>query len=220
MVNDARDGRSDLAAVTDSIRRAILDGDFAPNQRMVEADLCVQFDASRSVVRAALQELTGQGLIERVQNRSARVRSVSLQEAIEITEVRMVVEGLCAAKAAQNVTDVEIDELTRLRAAMTASAEAGDVFGYSRQNQLLHRRVRDLSAQRSADDILERLRGQLVRHQYKLSMRPGRMAVSLPEHVAIIDAVCARDPQAAEAAMRRHLASVTDALLDAAPTQA
>lgn len=207
---------SDQAVVTEKIRKAIIDGDFAPNQRMVEADLCVQYEASRSAVRGALQELAGQGLVERIQNRGSRVRSVSLAEAIEITEVRMVVEGLCAAKAAQNITDAEIDELTALRGELTDAVSAGDVFAYSRQNQVLHRRVREISAQRSADEILERLRGQLVRHQFKLSMHPGRMSVSLPEHVAIIDAVCARDPEGAETAMRRHLASVTVALEEVA----
>ncbi|MFD9660958.1 GntR family transcriptional regulator [Rhodococcus sp. NPDC059968] len=215
-VKEAREHSTDQAAVTDLIRKAILDGDFAPNQRMVEADLCAQYDASRSAVRAALHELTAQGLVERIQNRGARVRSVSLDEAVEITEVRMVVEGLCAAKAAQKITDAEIEELTALREELTTSVSAGDVFGYSRANQLLHKRVREISAQRSADEILERLRGQLVRHQFKLAMHPGRMSVSLPEHVAIIDAVCARDPERAEAAMRHHLASVTAALEDVA----
>ena len=72
-----------------------------PNQRLVEADLSDQFEASRASVRAALAELTNEGLVERVQNRGARVRAVSLAEAVEITEVRMVVEGLCATKAAE-----------------------------------------------------------------------------------------------------------------------
>jgi DNA-binding GntR family transcriptional regulator len=211
-VKEAPEQDTDQPIATELIRKAILDGEFAPNQRMVEADLCAQFNASRSAVRAALQELAAQGLVERIQNRGARVRSVPLAEAVEITEARMVLEGLCAAKAAQKITDEEIEELTELRRAMAASASTGDVFGYSRQNQLMHRRIRQISAQRTADGILERLRGQLVHHQFRLSMHPGRMAVSLPEHVAVIDAVCARDPEASEAAMRRHLSSVIDAL--------
>lgn len=208
-----------LVDVAGGIRAAILNGEFAPNQRLVEADLCEQFMASRSAVREALHELTTQGLVERIQNRGARVRSVSLAEAVEITEVRMVLEGLCAAKAAQHVTDAEIAELATLRAELTTSVDAGDVMGYSRLNQLLHSRVRDIGAQRTAADILERLRGQLVRHQFRLAMHPGRITVSLAEHLAIIDTVCARDPERAEAAMRDHLGSVIVALKDVAATQ-
>jgi len=51
-----------------------------------------------------------------------------------------------------------------------------------------------------------------VRHQFRLSLVPGRPSVSLPEHLAIVDAVCARDPERAERAMRAHLTSVIDML--------
>ncbi|WP_267618486.1 GntR family transcriptional regulator [Gordonia bronchialis] len=202
----------DPYAVMEVVRAAIINGDFAPNQRMVEADLCEQFNASRSAVRGALQDLANQGLIERIQNRGARVRAIGLAEAIEITEVRMVVEGLCAAKAAENVTASDTKELATIRSSMINAVDNGDVFGYSNLNQQLHRRVRQMSGQRSAQDILERLRGQLVRHQYKLAMHPGRMTVSLPEHIAIIDAVSAGQLAEAEAAMRTHLTSVIHAL--------
>lgn len=78
--------------VTAAIREAIVRGEFAPNQRLVEADLSRQFEVGRSGVRAALFELANEGLVERVQNRGARVRAVTLEEAIEISEVRRVVD--------------------------------------------------------------------------------------------------------------------------------
>lgn len=195
-----------------AIRDAIVRGEFVPNQRLVEADLSAQFGASRAGVRAALLELANEGLVERVQNRGARVRAVSLAEAIEISEVRMVVEGLCAAKAAERVTDVEVGELRGIGQDMRAAVARGDVLGYSRLNQVLHRRIREISGQRTATQVLERLRAQSVRHQFQLAMHPGRPSVSLPEHLAIVDAVCAHEPEAAERAARAHLASVIDAL--------
>ena len=62
--------------------------------------------------------------------------------------------------------------------------------------------------------LLERLNGQLVRHQFQLSLRPGRSQASLPEHLAIITAIAGRRPAEAEEATRRHLRSVITALLD------
>lgn len=194
------------------IREAIVRGDFVPNQRLVEADLSEQFAASRATVRSALVELANEGLVERVQNRGARVRAVSLAEAVEISEVRMVLEGLCAAKAAEHVTRDEAKQLKAIGRKMRAAVSGGDVLGYSQLNQDLHRMVREISGQRTARDVLERLRAQSVRHQFKLAMHPGRPAVSLPEHLAIIDAVCARDPAAAEETARAHLRSVITAL--------
>jgi DNA-binding GntR family transcriptional regulator len=198
--------------VVDAIRQAIVSGEFVPNQRLVEADLSEQFGASRTSVRSALLQLTGEGIVERVQNRGARVRAVSLAEAIEITEVRMAVESLCAAKAAERLTDDDRARLRAIGAAMQEAVAGGDLLGYSELNRQLHGLVRTLSGQATACAVLERLRGQNVRHQFRLAIHPGRAAVSLPQHLEIIEALCAGDPDAAEAAVRRHLRSVIDAL--------
>ncbi|TDC71068.1 GntR family transcriptional regulator [Actinomadura sp. GC306] len=194
------------------IREAILSGEFVPNQRLIEADLSEQFGAGRAAVRAALLALANEGLIERVQNRGARVRAVSLAEAVEITEVRMVVEGLCAAKAAERATDADITALRAIGADMRAAVAAGDVLGYSRLNERLHGRIREISGQRTAAGVLERLRAQNVRHQFRLAMHPGRPQESLPQHLDIIEAIVARDAHAAEQAARAHLRSVIDTL--------
>ena len=68
---------------------------------------------------------------------------------------------------------------------------------YGDLNQRLHAFVRAIAAHRTADSIIETMRGQLVRHQFALSLLPGRPAVSLPEHLAIIEAIQAGDPNAA-----------------------
>lgn len=206
-----------MTDVASGIREAILSGQFVPNQRLIEADLSEQFAASRASVRAALAELANEGLIERVQNRGARVRAVSLAEAVEICEVRMVVEGLCAAKAAERATDADAAGLREIGEAMRAAVDSGDVLGYSRLNERLHRRVREISGQRTAAGVLERLRAQNVRHQFRLAMHPGRPQVSLPQHLGIIEAIAARDPDAAERAARAHLRSVIETLPEVDP---
>jgi DNA-binding GntR family transcriptional regulator len=210
MTADAEHGPA--VPVVDAIRAAIAEGEFVPNQRLVEADLSERFGASRAAVRTALVQLSSEGLVERVQNRGARVRAVSLAEAIEITEVRMALEGLCAAKAAQRLTDDDRDRLREIGEAMRAAVASGDLLGYSELNRRLHGLVRELAGQATAGAILERLRGQNVRHQFQLAMHPGRPAVSLPQHLEIIEALCAGDSDAAEAAMRRHIRSVIDTL--------
>jgi DNA-binding GntR family transcriptional regulator len=208
-VTSAAGGTED---VVDLVRTAIHEGEFAPNQRLVEADLSVQFGASRAAVRTALVQLAAEGLVERVQNRGARVRAVSLDEAIEISEVRMAVEGLCAAKAAERATDDDLEVLRQIGEDMQGAVDRGDVFGYSELNRRLHATVRAVGAQKVAGDVLERLRGQNVRHQFRLALLPGRASVSLPQHLEIIEAIRARDAARAEAAMRAHLASVIETL--------
>ncbi|WP_369046823.1 GntR family transcriptional regulator [Sinomonas sp. P10A9] len=204
------------ARVTDLIRSAIVAGEYAPNQRLIEADLSAAFSASRATVRTALLELAGEGLVERLPNKGSRVRAISLNEAIEILEVRIGVEGLCAAKVAEHLTDEEAAGFERLRADMVASVAEGDLVEYSRLNRLLDVRVRELSRHATASDILARLHAQSVRHQFKLSSRPSRAKVSVLEHAAIIDAILTRDPEDAERAVRSHLLNVIGALRELA----
>jgi DNA-binding GntR family transcriptional regulator len=191
---------------------AILSGDVAPGQRLVEEELASMLGVTRASLRAALIDLAAEGLVERVPNRGARVRVVSTEEAVAITECRMALEGLCAAKAAQNVTDEEAAQLRELGRNLTRAVADGNPLKYSELNRELHRRVGVISRQAVAVGLLERLHAQIVRHQFQLALRPGRPETSLGEHLAILNAIADRRPGDAEQATRRHLSSVIEAL--------
>jgi DNA-binding GntR family transcriptional regulator len=199
--------------VAGALRAAILRGEFVPRQRLVEADLCERFGESRFIVRTVLQDLAAQGLVEFQRNRGARVREISLAEAIEITEVRKVLEGLAASRAAERVTPAEAVVLQNIVADMRAAVSRAELLRYSELNASLHAAIRDIAAHETSARLLRQLRDQTVRHQFSLSLLPGRPAVSLPQHEAIVAAVTARDPAAAGRAMQEHLQSVIGALV-------
>jgi DNA-binding GntR family transcriptional regulator len=200
------------AKTRDALRAAILGGEYLPGERLVEADLGARFETSRFTVRAALQSLAAEGLIVTEPNRGAQVRKVSLAEAIELTEVRMVLEGLIAARAASRVTDADVAELTEVGNQMRAAVEADQPRHYSDLNQRLHALIRRIAGHRTADGIIDGLHGQLVRQQYMLSLLPGRPRESLAQHERIIATIRGRHPVAAEAAMRAHISSVIETL--------
>ncbi|MFJ8630189.1 GntR family transcriptional regulator [Streptomyces sp. NPDC093568] len=216
MPNEARPSTGEQAKqhALAQLRQAILHGEMAPAQRLVENELAEQFGVTRASIRAALIDLEAQGLVERIRNRGSRVRVVTVEEAVAITECRMALEGLCAAKAAVAASDEQLTELADLGAAMTKAVTDGEPVTYSELNQELHARIQEFSGQRTAVELLERLNAQLVRHRFQLALRPGRPQHSLNEHLAMIEAIRARDPQAAESAVRAHLASVIEALRD------
>ncbi|MFF7796620.1 GntR family transcriptional regulator [Streptomyces olivaceus] len=216
MPNQARPGTGEQAKqlALGQLRQAILRGDMAPAQRLVENELAEQFGVTRASIRAALIDLEAQGLVERIRNRGSRVRVVTVEEAVAITECRLVLEGLCAAKAAAAVEDGQVARLRDLGSAMRTAVAAGEPLTYSDLNHELHARIREFSGQQTAVELLERLNAQLVRHRFQLALRPGRPQQSLKEHLAMVEAIEARDPQAAEAAVRAHLTSVIEALRD------
>lgn len=198
--------------VRDRLRDAILRGTYAPRQRLVEADLAEEYGASRFTLRNALIQLASEGLVELQRNRGARVREITVDEAIEITEIRQAVESLVAARAAERATDAQIEYLQGLGEEMKECVEHGRLMRYAELNAALHNTLRDIGAHATGNRILDQLNGQMVRHQFQLFLVPGRPSTSLPEHLAIIDAIARRDPEAAYQAMTVHTGSVITTL--------
>jgi DNA-binding GntR family transcriptional regulator len=202
----------EAASLLDTLRMAIYHGELTPGQRLIEAEVASRYEASRGAVREALALLSNEGLVMRERNRGARVRPVSLEEAIEITEARAVLEGLCAAKAAAVITARERRELKSLSSPMTDAVKKNDIIVYNQTSQQVHVRVREIAKQATVSALLDRLRYQSVRYQFHVALLPGRPAQGLKEHLAIIEAVCSGNPERAEKAMRDHLFSVIEAL--------
>lgn len=198
--------------MVEGLRSAIISGELAGGQRVVEADLCARFNVGRAAIRNALLELSTQGLIEREPNRGARVRTFTFDEAKQIAEVRMLVEGLCAAKAAERATKKEAAGLKKIVKEMATKVRQGDLLGYSDLNTTLHRVILEMAGQPVATNVVEQLRSQAARHQFRVALIPGRTQTSLKEHEAIVDAIAAGDARRASAAMHQHLQSVIDAL--------
>src|SRR5690242_387932 len=117
----------ETVSLLDKLRMAIFHGKLTPGQRLVETELAARYETSRGAVREALVLLSNEGLVSRQRNRGAWVRPVSLAEAIEITEARAVLEGLCAAKAAAVVTKQDLREFKVIAKKMTDAVRAGDV---------------------------------------------------------------------------------------------
>ena len=196
----------------EQLRAAIVSAELQPNERLVEADLTGRLGAGRTAIRTAFARLAQEGLIELAPNRGARVRKIGKEEAVQILEARAVLEALAARRAAANATPEDGERLRALLAEMRGKLDAGDLLGASDHNARLHRALLHLAGHAIVDRLVGTLNSQLVRFQYRTILVPGRAERSFAEHSAIVDAVAAGDPDAAEATMRRHLAAATDAL--------
>ncbi len=210
--HDIEQGLPETVSLLDKLRIAIYRGELAPAQRLVESELAQTYDTSRGAVREALALLQNEGLVTRQRNRSAWVRPITIEEAIEILEVRGVVEGMCAAKAAAQATRADHQELRRMADEMVDAVKNGDVLTDSRVSDQVHAKIREIAGQRTAAGIIDRLRYQGVRYQFHVSLLPGRLAQGAKEHLDIIDAVIAGDPATAEQLTRDHFATVIGAL--------
>lgn len=193
--------------VTARLREAITRGRLMPNERLVEADLAAAYGVNRVHVRTALAMLDQEGLVVREKNRGARVRAITDAEAIEIAETRLAIEVMVARQAAARATGADRKALRAVEAGMRRAVKDADDLAFSRCNAALHREIQRIAGNATANRILDTLKSHLVRLQYRVILLPGRPQTSLAEHRAIVDALCAGDADAAEAAMRKHLTS-------------
>ena len=200
------------------LRAAIVGGRLQPNERLVEADLIPMLHASRSAVRTALVRLVQEGLVQHEPNRGAKVRLVDEQEAAEILESRMVLEGLAARYAAQNASEDQVVELREILDGMRSALGTGNLLEASDLNARLHALLLEMAGHRTVSRLLTMLNPQLVRFQFRTILAPGRAEQSFREHSAIVDAVASGDPDAAEQAARDHLSHVVEALRSLHPT--
>src|ERR1700746_3137190 len=149
---------ADEGGVLDDLRAAILAGEFVAGQRLVEVDLCERFGCGRFAVRAAIPVLASEGLVDVQRHRGARVRVIPLAEAIEITEIRRLLEGLTAARAAERVTPAQAAERPQIIQEMRDALAPAELLRYSDGNARLHGLIRTIAAHQTATDIIERLR--------------------------------------------------------------
>lgn len=201
-------GASRFELAYQRLKADIVGGVYSPNQRLVEAELTAALAVSRATVRAVLVRLQEEGLVDVEAKRGARVRAVSIEEALQILDVREVLEGFAASLAARNATADQLAELARIVDAMRRAIATDDPLGYSALNDPFHALIHEATAHDAIRTALEALHFPLIRYRFRSVLVPGRKEQSLAEHRRILECIAARDPGGAEKAMRRHVARV------------
>ncbi|MEU4893371.1 GntR family transcriptional regulator [Streptomyces sp. NPDC044780] len=197
----------------DTLRSLLLSGHFPPNTRLTEADLTQLLNVSRGTIRSVLARLVQEGYVTSEVNRGVRTRAFSVEEAADILETREVLESALAGKAAERATEEEMNGLRGTLDGMRQAQDRGDQAAYSRGNRAFHQSIKEAAHQETLARALDALLYPLVMRQYRnLSAHHPRKG-SLEEHEAILAAIVTRNPEAASAAMRHHVASARRALL-------
>ena len=211
-VSEAPFTRSNLREqIKDVILQRILDGDYPPGVRLVETRIAQELGVSQAPVREALRDLEQLGCIVHEPFRGCSVRAFSAQELIEAFPVRAALEALAAKLAAERITEAELLQLAELLETMRAAADRGDAHDQSRANASFHATI--VRAARNA--TLERQWSLLepFSRTYISVSQPGLDLRALSDrHVPILEALRARDGEAAGAAMHLHLMEAAELL--------
>lgn len=191
------------SAAYQSLRSSILNGDHEPGTPLFEVHLAASLGMSRTPVREALQALARDGLVEAVPNRGFVVPRRSMEDMRELFELRESLEGMAARHAAVRATKDDVDALADL---CDRYEQEQDWEQWARVGTAFHTLLVGVARNTRLIGILDSLRGQIVHsRQSVLRADSERRDAAIREHRTILEAVRARDPEAAEAAARLHV---------------
>jgi DNA-binding GntR family transcriptional regulator len=205
-------------AIGKRLAEAILEGRLRPGDRLTEAMLARRFKVSRTPIREALRELAASGLIEMRPHRGAQVRALPLETMVHMLEVMAELEGFCARLAARRMSDAQRRELARLHKDYRALAAADDRDGYFQVSMRFHELIYAGSQNPVLEATAMRIRLQVSAYRRFQLRAPGRLEQSLAEHTAILEAIVARDAEAADRLMREHINIVGETFADLVAT--
>ncbi|MDB5826921.1 MAG: GntR family transcriptional regulator [Variovorax sp.] len=212
-----------VAELARQIQLMIFKGELAPGDKLGEQVLADRFGTGRGPLREAIRTLEGRRILERIPNAGVRVVKLSVDDLEQILMTREALEGMACRLAAENMT---LREVKDLRACLATNAKLmtkeglGAVFRDGSQDNDFHSRL--VKGSRNvwlANFLCGDLYALLQVYRMKSARTGDRLSAAHDEHLEILDAVQARDPDEAELRMRAHIQRGRERLLDEANSQ-
>lgn len=198
-------------AVLDELRAAIIGGEYAQGDRLVEEEIAARFNVSRNPIRDALHTLSSEGFVVLEPRKGARVASIDGASAADLFELRGPLEGLVAGLAAERRTARDVDRLRSVLDAGRRAVGGGRLHELPALNTEFHAALADTAGNELLRGTLARL-SDIIRWIYSARISE-RSARSWDEHAAIVDAVAAGDRDLARRCGEDHIAAAAAAYL-------
>lgn len=191
------------AKAYDRLRDAIATGRLKPGARVLETELATLLDMSRTPIREAIAALEAEGLISMDGARGRVVTTLDYQSVMELYAVREVLESTAAGLAARHASEMETQVLRdMLELEEQVLDDAGKLADHNRR---FHEAIYHCSHNRYMVRMLQSIQSGMLLLGPATRTGAARRDNALPEHRAIVDAIEAHAPAAAEAAMRHHV---------------
>ena len=177
-----------------------------PGQKIPQEKIARELGISRTPLISALKFLEHEKLVEVKPRRGFFVRLFSIEEMIAIFEIREVLEGLSARRAAQSITGNNAEVLRTIFKDFAGQRDITDLQAYSRADKHFHTFIAQIGSGEFLSTILQTL--NIVSLAYQNITSEGLIRdpnETIKDHLMIVDAICNHDPEAAERLMREHL---------------
>jgi DNA-binding GntR family transcriptional regulator len=191
--------------IATSLEEDIVLGRRHPRERLIEQDLCEQFNTHRADVRLAFFELEKKGIIQRIPNRGAIVRDLSPTEVAEIYAVREELEVMAVRILQFPVAHNDIDKLDEIQRKHSAAIDSGDLLTVFYSNLNFHRTLFELCRNQCLIETIEQLSQKVYGIRSYANAFPNALERARRDHVGMIAALRTSNRDELVALTRRHL---------------
>jgi len=176
-------------------------GKLIPGTQLKEEALCVRFDASRTPVRDALNQLAAQGLVELRPRQGAFVVQLTLERLAPMGYL----EAACAALAARRHTAQDLQDLSQAHESCLQAETEQDAESFYAANARFHECIYKASHNPHIESLTIELKNRVEAYRREVTFHPGLMSLSIREHEAVLGAIRAMDESVASLKMHQHL---------------
>jgi DNA-binding GntR family transcriptional regulator len=195
--------------VYEALEELIIYGALAPGEHLVEAEIAKQLGVSRIPVREGLQLLARDGWIDLRPRQGAFVHQPEVSEVDDVFSVRTLLEVESTKLAASKATEDSIHDLREIQQTGTTALARADERELVMLNSQFHTRITRMGGNEVLEELIARL-DKRIRWFFAPVVR-SRGSSSWKEHLEIVEAIAARDPERASQAMRKHAERTRDA---------
>ena len=212
---DIQTDRSMAQHVAHYLEVAVHNGVFRPGEILSETRLAEELGVSRTPVREAITRLQGIGLFERIPGRyGIRVRPMSLDRALEIVEVRQILETASVEMACERASEESLRQLSNLLDKGRRQLDAGELLSWKKEGWGFHASIISLAGNAILGEVAEQLHERM--RSLIVSSPPSREREesSYIDHYELVQAIRAKEVERAKEIVKRHIGRIRENLMN------
>ena len=210
---DKNNSNSLRAKVFNQLQNDILNGKYKQGSSLIETKLSEDMGVSRTPIREAIKQLELEGLVQTVPHKGVVVKGISSKDIRDIYTIRMLIEGLAARWAAENITDEELNELQEAVDLEEFYTNKNDSQHLLKFDSRFHEIIFNASKSKPLKQILSTFHNYVQRARNASLGSPSRAREALKEHKATLQAIKEKDPDKAEKLTTEHIKNASKYLL-------
>lgn len=200
--------------VFNTLRNAILKGELAPGERLMEMHLAEQLGVSRTPIREAIRKLELEGLVVMTPRKGAVVASITEDDLRDVLEVRKVLEQLAVELACTHITDEEMQKLKGTMEEFRKAIHVNDAVEIASKDEKFHDIIYQATRNHRLIQILNNLREQMYRYRFEYVKDEKVRNDLIEEHIKIISALENKDIENGKAAIKQHIIHQEKSILE------